>query len=101
LLPRTLETLEDISEMESSLLNLQEETRGVLRIRVIPTIMPSSIAPTIHDFARLYPDLKIQLSERVTARLVQGVQAGQIDLAIFCPGRAGFASLCSWWLRVV
>jgi LysR family hydrogen peroxide-inducible transcriptional activator len=82
LLPRALETLKEISEMESSLSNLQEGTRGVLRVGVIPTIMPYMIAPKIHEFACLYPDLEIQLSERVTARLVEDVQAGQLDLAI-------------------
>ena len=82
LLPRALEILKEISETETSLSNLQEGTRGVLRVGVIPTIMPYWIAPQIHNFCDKFPDLDIQLSERVTARLVEDVQAGLLDLAV-------------------
>ncbi len=82
LLPRALEILKEVSETESSLSNLQEGTGGVLRVGVIPTIMPYWIAPQIHRFRDKYPDLDIQLSERVTTRLVEDVQAGLLDLAV-------------------
>ena len=82
LLPRAIEILKEVSETESALATLQEGTRGVLRVGVIPTIMPYLIAPHIHDFCRRFPDLEIQLSERITGRLIEDVQAGQLDLAL-------------------
>ena len=82
LLPRALEILKEISETESSLSNLQGGMRGILRVGVIPTIMPYLIAPRIHSFCEEFPEVEIQLSERVTARLVEDVQAGQLDMAI-------------------
>ncbi len=82
LLPRALKILKDISETKSSLSNLQEGTRGVLRVGVIPTIMPYLIAPRIQDFQSKFPDLEIKLSEKITGRIVEDVQAGQLDLAV-------------------
>ncbi len=82
LLPRALLILKEISETESSLSNLQDGTRGVLRVGIIPTIMPYLIAPHIHGFCSMFPDLEVQLSEKITARLVEDVQAGQLDLAV-------------------
>ncbi len=99
LLPRALTILEEISETESSLSNLQDGTRGVLRVGVIPTIMPYLIAPRIRDFCRRFPDLEIQLSERVTARLVEDVQAGQLDLAVLSLPIANPDLVCSELFR--
>ncbi len=82
LLPRALEILQEISEAESSLSNLQQGVRGALRIGVIPTIMPYWIAPRIHSFCREFPEVEIQLSERITSRLVEDVQAGLLDMAV-------------------
>ena len=99
LLPRALEILKEISETESSLSNLQEGTRGVLRVGVIPTIMPYLIAPRIHDFCRKFPDLEIQLSEKITARLVEDVQAGLLDLAVLSLPIANPDLVCSELFR--
>lgn len=63
MLPRALEMLQEISEAESSLSNLQQGVRGALRIGVIPTIMPYWIAPRIRSFCREFPEVEIQLSE--------------------------------------
>lgn len=82
LLPRAILILKEISDTESLLSNLQDGTRGVLRVGVIPTIMPYLIAPHVHEFCSKFPDLEVQLSEKVTARLVEDVQAGQLDLAV-------------------
>jgi LysR family hydrogen peroxide-inducible transcriptional activator len=98
LLPRALEILKEISETESSLSNLQDDG-GVLRIGAIPTIMPYFIAPRIHDFCRQFPDLEIQLSEKITARLVEDVQAGLLDLAVLSLPIANPDLVCSELFR--
>lgn len=82
LLPRAQAILQEISETESSLLGLHDGMRGVLRIGAIPTIMPYLIAPHIHEFCDRFPELDMQLSERVTARLLEDLQAGLLDLAV-------------------
>ncbi len=99
LLPRALGILKEISETESSLSNLQDGTRGVLRVGVIPTIMPYMIAPRIRDFCDKFPDLEIQLSEKVTARLIEDVQAGQLDLAVLSLPIANPDLVCSELFR--
>lgn len=99
LLPRALEILKEISETESSLSNLQDDGGGVLRIGAIPTIMPYFIAPRIHDFCRQFPDLEIQLSEKITARLVEDVQAGLLDLAVLSLPIANPDLVCSELFR--
>ena len=99
LLPRALEILKEGSEAESSLSNLQDGTGGVLRIGAIPTIMPYFIAPRIHDFCRQFPDLEIQLSEKITARLVEDVQAGLLDLAVLSLPIANPDLVCSELFR--
>ena len=99
LLPRAVQILREISETESSLSRLQEGTRGVLRVGVIPTIMPYLIAPRIHDFCSLFPELEVQLSERVTARLIEDVQAGQLDLAVLSLPIANPDLVCSELFR--
>lgn len=82
LLPRALEILNDISQAELSLAGLQKGIRGVLRVGVIPTIMPYWIAPRILEFKAKFPDVDVHLSEKITERLVEEVQAGLLDLAI-------------------
>ena len=99
LLPRAQQILKEISEAESSLSNLREGTRGVLRIGVIPTIMPYLIAPRIQEFCRKFPDLEVQLSERITTRLVEDVQAGQLDLAVLSLPIANPDLVCSELFR--
>ena len=82
LLPSALNIIKEISEIESALANLQEGMRGVLRVGAIPTIMPYMLAPRIHSFCEAFPEVDIQLSERITTRLVEDVQNGQLDMAI-------------------
>jgi LysR family transcriptional regulator, hydrogen peroxide-inducible genes activator len=55
---------------------------GRLRIGVIPTILPCWIAPRIPDFQKAFPEVDVQLVEDSTARLVEKLQSGDLDIAV-------------------
>lgn len=99
LLPHALKIMQEIAETESSLANMQEGTRGALRVGVIPTIMPYMIAPRIHRFSQAFPEVEVQLSERITARLLEDVQSGQLDMAILSLPVRNPDIVCSELLR--
>src|SRR5271170_4333944 len=77
-----LDILQQVAEAQSSLANLQQGVRGKLRVGVIPTIMPYLIAPRIGDFLARYPEVELQFSEDTTPKLVEQLQAGDLDLAV-------------------
>jgi LysR family transcriptional regulator, hydrogen peroxide-inducible genes activator len=74
--------LQQVAEAKSSLDCLQEGVRGKLRVGVIPTIMPYFIAPRIGEFLGSFPKVDLQLIEDTTPRLVEQLQAGDLDLAL-------------------
>jgi hypothetical protein len=49
---------------------------------VIPTILPYWIAPHIGEFRNLFPEVDLQLIEDSTARLVEQLQSGDLDLVV-------------------
>lgn len=73
--------LQQVAEAESRIAALNEGY-ATLRIGVIPTIMPYFIARRIGDFTRRFPRVDMQVREETTSRLVQALQAGEIDLAV-------------------
>lgn len=82
LLPHALGILREVSATESSISSLQAGDGGLLRIGAIPTIMPYWIAPRIQAFSESFPDVRVQLSEKITMRLIEDLQAGVLDIAI-------------------
>jgi len=77
-----LSILQQVAMAENSLANLREGVRGRLRVGVIPTILPYLIAPRINEFLKSFPDVDLQLIEDATPRLVEQLQAGDIDIAV-------------------
>ena len=55
---------------------------GTLRIGVIPTAAPYLLPGLLPALAERFPDLKPRIVEDQTARLVDGLRSGVIDLAI-------------------
>jgi LysR family hydrogen peroxide-inducible transcriptional activator len=58
------------------------EVGGRLAVGAIPTVMPYWLAPKITSFQSRYPDVEVHLVENITARLIEGLQTGDLDLAI-------------------
>ena len=74
--------LQHVADAESSIGSLQEGVRGRLRIGAIPTILPFFLAPRLGEFRDLHPGVDIELSEDMTRRLVERIQAGELDIAL-------------------
>src|SRR5712671_138896 len=77
-----LNILQQVTMAEDSLANLRDGVRGRLRFGVIPTILPYWIAPHIGEFRNLFPEVDLQLIEDSTARLVEQLQSGDLDIAV-------------------
>ena len=98
-LPRAQQILRGVEEAQMSLAALGEGVRGKLAIGVIPTIMPYFLAPRIAGFAAQFPQVEVRLVEDVTARLVEGLQAGELDVVLASPPISNPDVVCSELFR--
>ena len=57
---------------------------GMKRLVVgsIPTLMPYFVARHVPPFLKQYPEVDLQLVEHTTSRLIDALQAGDVDLAV-------------------
>ena len=67
---------------ESQVRQLEDGTRGPLRIGVIPTVLPYMLAPHLPEFSTLYPEVNIVLTEDITTNLVDKLRAGDLDVIV-------------------
>jgi LysR family hydrogen peroxide-inducible transcriptional activator len=49
---------------------------------VIPTVLPYLIAPRLPEFSRQYPEIDVMLTEELTNRLVEMLQACDLDVVV-------------------
>ncbi len=82
LFPRAQSILSGVEDAQTALRALEDGVRGPIRIGAIPTIMPYFLAPRIADFSARFPDVELRLSEEVTARLIERLQTGELDVAV-------------------
>jgi LysR family transcriptional regulator, hydrogen peroxide-inducible genes activator len=82
LLPQALEILRSVNGARSAIDLLRRGVAGRLAIGCIPTITPYFLAPLLGDFASRYPDVELRLVEEITPKLVELLQAGELDLAV-------------------
>jgi len=82
LLPRAQALLQDAAALPQYLETVRSETGGVLRVGVIPTIMPYFLAPRLRDFVRTHPEIELHLREVPTAELIKQIEDGAIDIGI-------------------
>ena len=59
-----------------------EPLSGTLRLGVIPTVAPYLLPPLLPGVRRAWPKLRLVLREEPTARLVEQLQAGVLDLLL-------------------
>jgi LysR family hydrogen peroxide-inducible transcriptional activator len=60
----------------------REPLTGTLRLGVIPTISPFLLPRVLPGLRKAHPQLKLYLTEDQTARLVEGLQAGRLDVLL-------------------
>src|SRR5580704_9002174 len=82
LLPEAKSLLRKAAEAKQLVTKLMNEVGGRLAVGAIPTVMPYWLAPKIASFQARYPEVEVQLVENITARLIDGLQTGDLDLAI-------------------
>lgn len=66
-------------------------TTGLIRIGAIPTIAPYLLPGLIQSFVRRFPGARIQVREDVTARLLDDLEDGQLDVALMARPLPGCA----------
>ena len=82
LLPQAQAMLRQLSDARKSIQGLLTGVKGRLVVGAIPTVMPYFLARHAPGFMREYPDVDLQLVENTTTRLIEGLQSGDIDLAV-------------------
>lgn len=60
----------------------REPLAGTLRLGVIPTVSPFLLPRVLPAVRRAHPRLKLYLTEDLTARLVEGLHAGRLDVLL-------------------
>jgi LysR family hydrogen peroxide-inducible transcriptional activator len=73
---RSVDELEDLADAA------RQGFPGRLRLGVIPTVAPYLLPGILGGLAQAHEGLDVQVRETVTPRLVQGLEAGQLDMAI-------------------
>lgn len=81
-LPRARAILVELKAAKDEVAEHQSSVSGPVSVGVIPTIAPYFLPLPLALFSRKYPQADINVVEDVTARLMDRLRAGQIDLAI-------------------
>ena len=88
-LERAREALRAYNCIREAVSDLQGETAGKLRLGVIPTIAPYLLHKFIPAFVRDYPKVELEISEMVTADIVEALKRDRIDAALVASGTCG------------
>ncbi len=71
--------------VEESQLRVQEScgrVHGQLLLGVLPTIAPYLLPALLKPYSRVYPEVEVIVQEEVTPRLISGLLANELDLAL-------------------
>ena len=82
LLPKAQAMLQDALALPHYLETVRTESGGVLRVGVIPSILPYFLAPRLRQFVEKFPGIDLHLREATTADLLRQIEDGVIDIAI-------------------
>ncbi len=79
---RARSLLEQAEELSRLARRESEPLGGTLRMGVIPTIGPFLLPGVLPRLRRAYPKLRLYLTEDLTARLIEQLHSGAIDIAL-------------------
>ena len=88
-LAQARETITAYNYIKEAVAEFKGETAGKLRLGVIPTIAPYLLHKFIPDFARNYPSVELEISEMVTADIVEALRRDRLDAALVASGTCG------------
>ncbi|MGH8620113.1 MAG: hydrogen peroxide-inducible genes activator [Burkholderiales bacterium] len=74
--------LRDARELTALAQSAREPLTGTLRLGVIPTISPFLLPRVLPALRKAHPKLKLYLTEDQTARLVEGLANGRLDVLL-------------------
>jgi LysR family transcriptional regulator, hydrogen peroxide-inducible genes activator len=74
--------LREAARFNELVLEDQDETRGEIRIGVIPTLAPYLIPLFIKDFIKQNPKLRIVIEELQTSQILQKMDDSELDMAL-------------------
>lgn len=74
--------LREASKFDELVLEEKDETRGEIRIGVIPTLAPYLMPLFIKDFIKQNPNLKIVIEELQTSQILQKLDDSELDLGL-------------------
>ena len=77
-LAQARETITAYNYIKEAVAEFKGETAGKLRLGVIPTIAPYLLHKFIPDFARNYPRVELEISEMVTADIVEALRRDRL-----------------------
>jgi len=79
---RARRILEDVRDLEAVAQSRAGLLAGTLRLGVIPSVAPYLLPRLLATLSRQYPDLDLHINETQTARLVEMLLAGGLDLLL-------------------
>ena len=88
-LAQARETLRAYGGIREAVAELKGETAGKLRLGVIPTIAPYLLHKFIPAFVRDFPKVELEISEMITADIVEALKRDRIDAALVASGTCG------------
>ena len=81
-LKRARTVLGELRAAKEEVAERQSTISGPISVGVIPTIAPYFLPARLATFSRNYPDVSVSVVEDVTARLMDRLRAGLIDIAV-------------------
>jgi LysR family hydrogen peroxide-inducible transcriptional activator len=82
LLPQARSLLRQAADAKQSVVDATNQISGRLTVGAIPTVMPYWLAPRVASFRSRCLDVELNIVENLTARLLEGLQTGDLDVAI-------------------
>ena len=79
---RAQRLLLDATEIETLARAHQNPFEGELRLGAIPTIGPYLLPHALPAIRKAYPDLRVYMREEMTESLIEGLNAGRLDLIL-------------------
>ena len=88
-LEQARETLRSYNYIRESVAEMRGEMAGKMRLGVIPTIAPYLLHKFIPTFVKEYPKVELEISEMVTADIIEALKHDRIDAALVASGTCG------------
>lgn len=88
-LEQARETLRSYNYIRESVAEMRGECAGKMRLGVIPTIAPYLLHKFIPTFIKEYPKVELEISEMVTADIIEALKHDRIDAALVASGTCG------------